>query len=150
MKSWMGIAALAAAVTQPAGAQDIGALAWMAGNWVQKTAQEEVRENWLGPAAGMMVGVNLTATAGRGGSFEFIRIAAKDGRLVYFASPGGRPPVEFPLRESTATSVLFENPAHGYPARIGYRRDGEALVARIEGKRGGNEASEEWRFTRAP
>jgi len=27
--------------------------------------------------------------------------------------------------------------------------DGDALVARIEGKRGGADASEEWRFTRA-
>jgi hypothetical protein len=31
-----------------------------------------------------------------------------------------------------------------------YRRDGDALVARIEGKRQGVDASEEWRFTRAP
>ena len=48
------------------------------------------------------------------------------------------------------SSIVFENPANAYPSRILYRRDGDALVARIEGKRQGNDASEEWRFTRAP
>ena len=47
-------------------------------------------------------------------------------------------------------SIKFENPSNAYPTRILYRRDGDALVARIEGRRQGNDASEEWRFTRAP
>lgn len=74
----------------------------------------------------------------------------KEGKVVYFASPGGRPPVEFPAREIGDAFVVFENPANAYPTRISYRRDGDALVARIEGKRQGTEASEEWRFSRMP
>src|SRR6185295_16012621 len=118
--------------------------------WMTKSATEEVQENWLGPRANLMVATNLTFTSGRGSSFEFLRIAEKEGRAVYIASPGGRPPVEFPAKQTTADSIVFENPAHAYPQRIIYRRDGDALIARIEGKRGGKDASEEWRFTRAP
>ncbi len=141
---------LCLALVRPLAAQEVDKLGWMAGHWVSKSATEEVQENWLGPRANLMVATNLTHTAGRGSAFEFLRIAEKDGRAVYFASPGGRPPVEFPVKLMTADSVVFENPAREYPQRILYRRDGEALVAGIEGRRGGNDASEEWRFTRAP
>ena len=74
----------------------------------------------------------------------------KDGRIVYFASPGGRPPVKFPMVQMGDTSIMFENPTNAFPTRIIYRRDGEALIARIEGRMKGNDASEEWRFTRVP
>ena len=53
-----------------------------------------------------------------------------------------------PAREVADSKVVFENPDNAYPTRIIYRRDGAALVARIEGKRRGVDASEEWRFTR--
>ena len=131
-------------------AQDIERLAWMSGNWVQHSAAEDVHENWLGPKGNLMVATNLSVRAGKPGFFEFLRIAPKDGRLVYFASPGGRPPTEFPLTQIGESSVTFENTANAYPSRIIYRRDGDALIARIEGRRQGNDASEEWRFVRAP
>ena len=99
-------ALLAFCATTPAAAQEVDKLTWMAGNWLQKTATGEVQENWLGPRGNVLVAVNLTHTAGRGSSFEFLRIALKDGKPVYFAGPGGRPPVEFPLAQMTADSVL--------------------------------------------
>jgi hypothetical protein len=131
-------------------AQEIDKLGWMTGNWVQKSATEDVHENWLGPKGNVMVATNLTARPGKGASFEFLRIGVKDGKLVYFASPGGRPPVEFAVAQIGDGTVTFENPSNPYPTRIIYRRDGDALVARIEGRRQGNDASEEWRFQRAP
>jgi hypothetical protein len=155
MKYW-SIATAFAAVSVVLGgngsatAQDLSALGFMTGHWVQKNEREEVQESWLGPRANLMVATNLTLTNGRGASFEFLRIGAKDGTIVYFASPGGRSPVEFSAKEVVANErVVFENPANAYPTRIIYRKDGDTLVARIEGRRGGAEASEEWRFTRA-
>ena len=131
-------------------AQDVSRLGWMAGHWVQRSANEEVQESWLGPRGNTMVATNLTMRAGRGASFEFLRIAVKDGTLVYFAMPNGRPPTEFAMRSIGDESVTFENPANPYPARIIYRRDGDAMVARVEGVRQGKESFEEWRFNRAP
>ena len=131
-------------------AQDVDRLGWMTGNWVRKSAVEDVHENWLGPRNNVMVATNLTARHGGRASFEFLRIAIKDGRIVYFASPNGRPPTEFPMTQMTDSSIVFENPSNPYPSRIIYRREGDALIARIEGRRQGSDASEEWRFTRAP
>lgn len=137
-------------VAQTAYAQDVEKLAWMSGNWVQKGVVEDVHENWLGPKGNVMVATNLTLRHGKGTAFEFMRIGVRDGKVIYFASPGGRPATEFPMTQMGESSIVFENPANAYPSRILYRRDGDALVARIEGKRQGNDASEEWRFTRAP
>jgi hypothetical protein len=96
-----------------------------------------------------MLGVNRTVLAGRKNAFEFMRIEDRAGRPVFFASPEGRPPVEFKAIESSATRLVFENPAHDYPQRIIYWRDGpDVLMARIEGKVGGKERSQQWRFVR--
>ena len=143
----VGAALLAVAAAH---AQDVAKLGWMAGHWVQKSANEEVQESWLGPRGNTMVATNLTIGAGGRASFEFLRIGVKDGTLVYFAMPNGRPPTEFAMRSIGDGTVTFENPSNAYPTRIIYRRDGDALVARIEGVRQGKESFEEWRFTRAP
>ena len=52
------------------------------------------------------------------------------------AAPGA--PVVFNQVALTDSSVVFENPKHGYPQKIGYRRDGDnSLSAWIEGSRNG-------------
>jgi hypothetical protein len=45
--------------------------------------------------------------------------------------------------------VVFENEAHDFPQRVIYRREGDRLLARIEGKIGGKERSADWIFNRA-
>lgn len=126
-------------------ADEADKLAWLAGHWVHKDIGEEVQENWLGPKGGMLVAVNLTSNAGKT-SFEFIRIAKKGTQLVYFASPQGRPVTEFPMKQMDEQSITFENTSHDFPQRIIYRREGEKLIARIEGMVKGNLRSKEWKF----
>lgn len=121
-------------------------LAWMAGEWVQKSEKETVSETWQGPAGGMLVATNLTRRASGRTSFEFLRIAETPTGLSYFAMPGGKPATEFKMKETGAQRIVFENPEHEFPRRILYWRDGEALMARTEGTRGGKDVSEEWRF----
>jgi len=43
---------------------------------------------------------------------------------------------------------VFANPEHGFPSRIVYRREGDELLARIEGTLRDKPAGEEWRFAR--
>jgi hypothetical protein len=122
-------------------------LAWMSGSWVQESAGDRVAETWLGPGNGLLVGTNLTTwTSGRK-SFEFLRIADTPTGPSYFASPGGRAPVEFRFKEAGERRIVFENAAHDFPQRIAYWREGEFLKARIEGTLKGKERSEEWRFS---
>jgi len=138
--------ALAFAQAAPA---RVSALEWMSGTWVQKAeGRETVTESWVGPGNGLMVAVNLTTWPNGRKSFEFLRIAETAEGFSYFASPGGKPPVEFKLKETAERRVVFENAAHDFPQRVLYWRDGEILVARIEGAIKGKERSEEWRFSR--
>ena len=66
-------------------------------------------------------------------SFEFLRIAEIDGVPTYHAQPGGRAPTAFKRSDGGAQWVRFENPAHDFPQRIEYRRDGDLLNAVISG-----------------
>lgn len=124
----------------------VSTLHWMAGTWVAQEGAERVTEAWVGPAGGLMVAANLTAHAGKRTSFEFLRIADTPEGFSYFASPGGRAPVEFRLKEAGNRRVVFENPAHDFPQRIFYWREDDALVARIEGTLKGKARSMQWRF----
>ena len=143
------IALLAAQVALAQSAPRVASLDWMSGTWVQETPQEKVSESWLGPSNGMMVAANLTARANGRRSYEFLRIAETPEGFSYYASPGGKAPVEFKLKESGERRVVFENAAHDFPQRVLYWREGEQLVARIEGTIQGKERSEQWRFARA-
>lgn len=126
----------------------VASLDWMTGTWTRERAGEVVTESWLGPANGMMVAANLTSGPAVRGFYEFLRIADTPEGFSYFASPGGRAPVEFKLKELGDRRVVFENPRDAFPQRILYWREGDALMARIEGSPGGRARFEEWRFER--
>jgi hypothetical protein len=122
-------------------------LAWISGDWRRCQAGEIVEERWLGPRGDMLVGVNLTSSTGKA-SFEYLRIARADDGWTYWASPLGRPPVPFRLVDSGGQRAVFANPANAFPARIVYWREGDELLARIEGTLRDQPAAIEWRFAR--
>ena len=134
----MLIAMLAAAVASTSSPD----LSWMAGDWVSCAPAEVVEERWLGPSRGSLVGVNLTRTP-KGDSFEFLRVGQGAKGLAFIARPGGGPPVEFTLVEARDGYARFENPAHDFPRRIVYRRDGELLFAAATGL---DDKGPSWRF----
>lgn len=144
------LAALAFSTHAWAQPPTVDSLEWMSGTWVGESARGKVSETWLGPGNGLMVAANLSTFAGGRRTFEFLRIAQTPEGISYFASPGGRPPVEFKLKESGEKRAVFENAAHDFPQRILYWREGEALVARIEGEIKGEKKQQEWRFSRKP
>ena len=123
-------------------------LSWMTGTWQQVKENDTVQESWLGPQGNTMVAVNLTQSARRGTSFEFLRIVEGPNGLSYMASPNGRSPAtEFKLKELGDKRVVFENAAHDFPQRVLYWRDADgSLKARIEGTVNGKERGMEWRF----
>ena len=123
-------------------------LSWMSGDWRRCKEGEIVEERWLGPRGGLMIGANLTSTKGGRTTWELLRLAGGDDGWTYWASPMGRPPTPFKLIESGPQRAVFTNPEHGFPARILYWREGEELLARIEGTLRDKPAAEEWRFGR--
>ena len=144
------ILALLALVSTTAFAQTaprVASLDWMSGTWTHEDADSRVTESWVGPANGLMVAANLSAWKSGRKFHEFLRIADTPEGFSYYASPGGKPATEFKLKDLGERRVVFENAAHDFPQRILYWRDGETLVARIEGTVNGKERKEEWRFT---
>jgi hypothetical protein len=118
----------------PADAADVRALAWLSGRWVSTSDESTTEEQWSVPAADAMFGVSRTVAGERTVFFEYLRVELDEGGLVYVASPKGRcPPVRFAATEVGEQHVRFENPAHDDPKAIEYRREGDTLVARIEG-----------------
>ncbi|MGB2960669.1 MAG: DUF6265 family protein [Bacteroidota bacterium] len=119
-------------------------LSWLAGHWFGQHRGVRMEELWLPPEGGMMLGVHRDVPPEGKTIFEFLRIGTDGGTIVYFASPGGRNPVPFPLKELSEQWVVFENPENEYPQRIIYLREGKQLHARIEGEREGKIQNQSW------
>jgi len=84
-----------------------------------------------------MVNVGRTVQADKLIEYELVLIREQDGRLAYEAHPSGQPSAVFLSRTVGEREIVFENPQHDFPQRVGYKRDGDALLAWIEGRRGG-------------
>ena len=149
----MGTLAIVALLAAPLGAAtptEINELGWLAGCWRNGDADSSSEECWLAPGGGVMLGMNRSIRKDRT-SFEFLRIARDEsGRLTYFASPSGKPPTPFVLREATPKRVVFENPEHDFPQRILYWLDDDGVLhGRIEGVEGKQAKGFEWTWARA-
>jgi hypothetical protein len=130
-----GMAALGAlALAMPISASDEAAVlpGWLAGAWAQgddKGAWAD--EFWTPPRGGIMIGAARMGDAEKLWMFEHTRIVqGADGALTFIAQPRGAAPSEFPMVASDAQMIEFANPAHDYPQRIRYWRDGKLLKAR--------------------
>jgi hypothetical protein len=149
MKQVIAVAAAASLLIGAAPARtEVEDLAWLAGTWLAQEADGSwTEERWASPRGGVMLGTSLAGKGGTAGWFEYMRIAkGEDKRLAFFASPGGAPASAFPLVRSGRKEAVFENPAHDYPTRIVYRREGHVLSATISGP--GGVKTRSWRFRR--
>jgi hypothetical protein len=151
-RALLGLAVLVATTTigaeAPAG--DVARLGWLEGRWEGTSGGLEMEEQWSSVRGGALLGVHRDVKDGRMVAFEFLRIQATPDGIVYFASPGSRPPVPFKLVELGERRAVFENRQHDFPQRIVYWIDAAgALNARIEGPQGGKTISEQWVWKRA-
>jgi hypothetical protein len=115
----------------------IDRVAWMHGCWQRTTPQSIVEEHWLAPRGGTMIGVGRTVRGARTTDYEFVVLKEQNGELAYEAHPAGQPGGVFTAKDATSESVVFENGAHDFPQRVGYRRTEGGLAAWIEGTENG-------------
>ena len=123
-------------------------VAWLTGCWELTSPQRVVQEQWTKPAGQTMLGVGRTIRDGKTIEHEFVVINVRDGRLAYEAHPSGQAPATFLSKQLTATSVVFENPDHDFPQRVGYERRGDSLLAWIEGSQNGRTRRVEFPYQR--
>jgi hypothetical protein len=122
-------------------------LAWLSGTWVNESEKRFVQEVWLEPLGGAMLGLHhdVDLEQDRTRSFEYLRVIQTGEDIYYVASPNGEGTTAFRMVELEPTRVVFANPEHDFPKRIGYRMEGEVLIAWIEGD---DHAPQEWRWKR--
>jgi len=120
---------------------------FMTGSWRSTQADGSIsEEHWTSAEGGVMIGMGRTVgKEGRLKSFEFLRIVLRDGRLELVPMPGGKPATTvFPLATVSSSRAVFENPAHDFPQRIIYWKNGSKLCARTEGMMNGKLEGEDW------
>lgn len=143
------LAALAAFQAAAAPAPAEPDLDWLAGYWLSCEDGVEVSETWSNRRGGIMLGGSITIGDDAFG-WEQARIEAEEEGLTFHAQPRNQPVAAFRLVRSGPAEAVFENPAHDFPQRVIYRRDGDRLIGRIEGMSGGREQAMEWHYRAAP
>lgn len=129
--------------------QGIQRLSWLQGCWETRAAGRTVEEIWTGPRGRSMLGVSRTVERGELASYELVVVRERGDRLVYIAHPSGQPSAEFLSTAVSDSSIVFGNPKHDFPQRIGYERKGAQLHAWIEGKRDGRTRRIDFPYHRA-
>lgn len=127
----------------------ITAVGWLQGCWQLTAGDRIVEEQWTAPRAGVMLNMGRTVRGDRLMEYEWVLLREKDGVLEYEAHPSGQPSDVFIAKTATSSEVVFENPQHDFPQRVGYKRDGESLLAWIEGTTNGKSRRVEFPYRRA-
>lgn len=135
----------AAAAPMPA----VNDVAWIAGCWETTRNGRHITEHWLPPEGGTMMGMSRTTAGDKTTAWEFLIIRRGPHGLGYVAKPSGQSEATFTAPRATAAEVVFENPAHDFPTRIIYKRDGDALTASTEGPMNGQNRRIDFAYKKA-
>ena len=123
---------------------------WLQGCWQTTRGEAIIEEQWMAPRGGTMLGMGRTVRGGKTAEYELVLITEQGGALAYEAHPSGQPSATFLSKTVTATSVVFENPKHDFPQRVGYQRDGaDGLQAWIDGEMNGRARRVDFAYRRA-
>ena len=96
-----------------------------------------------------MLSVGRTTRADKLVEYEFVVLREQDSRLAYEAHPSGQPTTTFLSIQVGEGVVVFEDAAHDFPQRVGYRKAGaDSLDAWIEGTVRGQQRRVDFRYRR--
>lgn len=122
---------------------------WLQGCWIATSARGTIEENWTAPRGGTMIGVSRTVRGDSLAEYELVILRQRDSTLEYEAHPARQPVATFTARTASGSGVVFENPMHDFPQRVGYRRvSADSLVAYIEGTMQGRARRIEFPYVR--
>jgi len=151
MRSLLLTVLLAPALAAQSPPAQIAGVSWLQGCWALVSPQQRViEEQWMAPRARTMLGMGRTVRGDSLTEFEVVVIRESGPTLVYEAHPSGQAPATFTASSVSDSGVVFENPAHDFPQRVGYRRIGrDSLIGFIEGTVRGSRRRIEFPYARA-
>ncbi|PYS99643.1 MAG: hypothetical protein DMF63_11220 [Acidobacteria bacterium] len=126
-------------------------LGWMSGCWERSDDKRGmlISEMWMKPSGNAMMGVGRTIKSGKLVDFEFLRIVEDADGLAYISRPSAnKEDTTFKMLRASVDEIVFENPAHDFPQRIMYKRNGAKMTARIEGTSKGTLKGIDFRYVR--
>ena len=125
-------------------------LSWLSGCWEARSPMHVIEEQWMEPRGNGMLGMNRTVRNDSLVGYELVIIRESGDGLVFEAHPSGQPTAFFPSLVLSDTLIVFENPEHDFPQRIGYGRRGtDSLIAWIEGSSDGATRTVDFAYERA-
>lgn len=132
-RTMMWSCCLLALAATPAGAE---LPEWLVGDWSRPTRGGRLVESWRAAGPRTLEGeVRFVGPDGTGVQAEALLLAEMGDAIFYIPRPRENPlPVAFRLVEKSERRLIFENPEHDFPTRIGYELgDDGALLAWIAG-----------------
>lgn len=125
------LAACAARTAPPpvAAPPDVAALGWLRGRWCGAHDGGTFCETWRDAPGPSLRGDGAFERGGARVFGEALSIEARGGAVYYVATPEGEGATAFRLTRLADGEAVFENPAHDFPTRITYRREGDARMA---------------------
>ena len=124
---------------------------WLSGCWERGSGDRTIEEQWMAPRGDAMLGMSRAVREGRLVGYELVLIREDTTGLVYEAHPSGQPAALFPAVLVSDTALIFEDPEHDFPQRIGYDRvSSDSLIGWIEGDRGGELRRIDFPYRRVP
>lgn len=148
---WLGLGCCPAPESvAPPGDGSLTALSWLVGHWSGSggDGQGVTEEHWSAARGGAMLGFNRSVASGATTHHEFLMIRQQGNLVFYHAFPSGQAQASFRLVELGPERAVFADPAHDFPQRIIYRREGDTLLAGIEGIDAGEPRASQWRLSR--
>jgi hypothetical protein len=145
-----------AATPRPGISSTLRDVSFMVGRWVDEEKGTLSEEIWSVPGGDSMMGMWRLSVGGKAKVFEFLTMVEEEGRVTFRLRHFDRrgvaweekdKPLVLPLVVKGASLAVFEGDGKSGILRLTYRREGEALVGRLE-KAG--EAPVDYRFRRAP
>jgi Domain of unknown function (DUF6265) len=115
---------------------DLKKLSWLEGKWerVNTKPGKTGFEVWTKISSSEWKGMGVSLNGADTAFVEKLRLIVQDGTPYYVADvPQNQDEVRFRISELTATGFVCENPAHDFPKKISYQRDGDKLKATISG-----------------
>ena len=129
----------------------IADLQWIVGCWAGTSTADDVREHWLPAGRDALIGVSRTVRGGTLRTHEFMLIRETAEGIAFIARPAGQPEASFLLTTVREKEIVFSNPRHDFPQRVGYRLAGEGtLHARVEGTQNGRERAVDFPMRAVP
>jgi len=125
------------AATQEKPVVSIERVAWLQGCWESASPQRTVEEQWMAPRGGVMLGMGRTVRDGKLVEYESVLIREANGRLAYDAHPSGQAPATFLSTTVSERTVVFENPQHDFPQKVGYTLNPNGVTGWIDGTMAG-------------